>query len=156
LIERLPITFASVDDYADGWARHPAFQHAWTDDVDAYARYDVHGESGSFRCVVSEQAVLTDLREMLFDDATRTALDQVRAPIYIVRAARGLRDEEDAPAIAAAALDAFAAERPEASIERVSDANHYTVMLGAGHGPHIVVGAIERALRQASDVRARR
>jgi lipase len=156
LIERLPMTFASVDDYANGWARHPAFQQAWGDDVDAYARYDTHGEPGSIRCVVSEPAVLTDLREMLFDEATRTALDRVRVPIFVVRAARGLRDEEDKPAIADAALGAFEAARPEASVERVPDANHYTVMLGTGHGPHIVAGALERALRQASDRRVRR
>lgn len=156
LIERLPITFASVDDYADGWARHPAFQQSWDDDVDAYARYDTHGEPGSIHCVVSEPAVLLDLREMLFDPATRTTLDRVHAPIYIVRAARGLRDEEDAPAIADATLDAFAAARPEASVERVPDVNHYTVILGAGHGPHVVVGAIERALHQVPNRRARR
>jgi pimeloyl-ACP methyl ester carboxylesterase len=156
LIERLPITFASVDDYADGWARHPAFQQAWADDVDAYARYDTHGEPGSIRCVVSEPAVLTDLRDMLFDDATRMALDRVRAPIFVVRAARGLRDEEDKPAIAEATLDGFAAARPEASVERVPDANHYTVILGAGHGPHIVAGTVENALRQASNRRAHR
>jgi hypothetical protein len=93
---------------------------------------------------------------MLFDDATRTALDRVRAPIYIVRAARGLRDEEDSPAIADAALDAFAAERPDVSVERVQDVNHYTVMLGAGHGPGLVADVIQRALRQASKEYARR
>jgi pimeloyl-ACP methyl ester carboxylesterase len=156
LIERLPMTFASVDDYADGWAQHPAFQHGWDDDVDAYARYDAHGEPGSIHCVVSEPAVLIDLREMLFDDATRTALDRVRAPIFMVRAARGLRDEEDKPAITDAALDGFAAARPEASVERVQDANHYTVMFGAGHGPSIVADVLERAIRHASNGRRRR
>ena len=144
--ERLPLTFASVDAYADHWAAHPAFTSSWNDDVDAYARYDVAGEPGSMRCVVSEPAVVADLREVLFDDATRTALDRVRAPIHIVRAARGLRDEEDKPLISADYLAGFAASRVDASVESVPAANHYTVVLGGGDGPLIVAGAIERAL----------
>jgi hypothetical protein len=34
-------------------------------------------------------------------------------------------------------------------VERVPDANHYTVILGSGHGPRIVANAIERALGHA-------
>ena len=151
--ERLGVTFASVDDYADHWAEHPAFQHSWVDDVDAYARYDATGEPGSVRCVVSEPAVLVDVREMLFDDATRTALDRVRAPIHVVGAARGLRGEEDKPSIPVELLDAFAALRPDAAVERVPDANHYTIVLGSGPGPLVVAGAIERAVRQPSNRR---
>jgi hypothetical protein len=75
----------------------------------------------------------------------------VRAPVYIVRAARGLRDEEDKPAIADSVLDAFAAARPDASVQRVPDVNHYTVLLGDGHGPQVVVGAIERGVGHASN-----
>jgi pimeloyl-ACP methyl ester carboxylesterase len=145
LTERLPMTFASADDYADHWAMHPAFRQSWSDDVDAYARYDVAGEPGAMRCVVSEVAAWIDVREMLFDEATRTALDRVRAPIHLVAAGRGLFDEEDKPFIPVSALDAFAAARPDVCVERVLDANHYTVVLGSGPGPRIVAGVIERA-----------
>jgi lipase len=146
LIERLPLTFASVDAYARRWAAHPAFAHSWNDDMDAYARYDVDGPPGAMHCVVSQNAVEIDVREMLFDDATRTALDNVRAPVHIVRAARGLQDEEDKPFIPADFLTTFAAMRTDASVELVPYANHYTVVLGAGDGPLVVAGAIERAL----------
>jgi pimeloyl-ACP methyl ester carboxylesterase len=148
LTERLHKTFASVDEYADHWAVHPAFTNAWDDDVEAYARYDVAGEPGSMRCVVSEPGVVVDLREFLFDEATRVALDRVRAPIHIVRADRGLFDEPDKPLIAADFLSDFAAKRLDASVECVPKANHYTVVLGTGDGPLVVAGAIERALRQ--------
>jgi pimeloyl-ACP methyl ester carboxylesterase len=150
LIERLPLTFASVDAYARRWAAHPAFAHSWDDDMDAYARYDVDGIPGSMRCVVSEAAVKTDVGEMLFDDATRMALDNVHAPVHIVRAARGLLDEEDKPFIPADFLNAFAATRIDASVELVPYANHYTVVLGAGDGPLVVAGAIERALYRSA------
>jgi lipase len=146
LTERLPMTFASVDAYADHWAAHPAFAHSWTEDVDAHARYDIAGNPGSMRCVVSALAAGTDVREMLFDDATRTALNRVSAPIHLVRAARGLHDEEDKPIIPPEVMDGFAASRPDASVESVPAANHYTVVLGHGDGPLVVAGAIERAV----------
>jgi hypothetical protein len=76
------------------------------------------------------------------------ALHRVRAPIHIVRAARGLRDEHDKPLIPADFLTAFAASRVDASVESVPSANHYTVVIGNGDGPLVVAGAIERALRQ--------
>jgi pimeloyl-ACP methyl ester carboxylesterase len=154
LIERLPLTFASVDEYASRWARHPAFADSWDEDVEAYARYDVDGPPGALRCVVSQDAVQTDIREMLFDDATRMALDNVHAPVHVVRAARGLHDEEDKPFIESDFLNTFAAMRTDASVEVVPYANHYTVVLGAGDGPLVVAGAIERALyRHATEDR---
>jgi pimeloyl-ACP methyl ester carboxylesterase len=148
LTERLPMTFASVDAYADHWAAHPAFRFAWGDDVEAYARYDVEGQPGSMRSVVSEPSVTIDLREILFDEVTRTALDRVRAPIHVVRAYRGLFDELEEPLIPTDFLTDFAAKRLDASVESVPKANHYTVVLGTGDGPLVVAGAIERALRQ--------
>jgi pimeloyl-ACP methyl ester carboxylesterase len=148
LTDRLHKTFASVDAYADHWVAHPAFANAWNDDAEAYARYDVEGTPGSMRCVVSEPSVVIDLREFMFEEETRMALERVRAPIHVVRASRGLFDEPDKPLIAADFLTAFAATRLDASVECVPKANHYTVVLGAGDGPLVVAGAIERALRQ--------
>ena len=147
--ERLQLSFASVDAYAGHWAAHPAFARSWDDDVDAYARYDVAGVPGAMRCVVSEPAVVVDLREILFDELTRTALDRVRAPIHVVHAARGLLDEEDKPMISIDYLADFAASRPYVPVESVPCANHYTVVLGGGDGPLVVAGAIERAVRRA-------
>jgi lipase len=148
LTQRMHKTFASADEYAEYWAAHPAFKDAWDDDVETYARYDVEGEPGSMRSVVSEPGVVIDLRENLFDEATRMALDRVRAPIHIVRAARGLLDEPDKPLIPADFLSDFAAKRLDASVECVPKANHYTIVLGTGDGPLVVAGAIERALHQ--------
>jgi lipase len=156
LTERLYKTFASVDAYADHWVAHPAFKYTWDDDVEAYARYDVEGQPGSMRCVVSAPSVTTDLREFLFDEATRLALDRVRAPIHVVRASRGLLDEPDKPLIPAEFVTDFAAKRLDVSVECVPKANHYTVVLGTGDGPLVVGGAIERALRPAgSEVNTR-
>jgi hypothetical protein len=148
LTARLPLVFDSVDAYAANWAAHPGYQGAWDDDVDAYARYDVAGEPGAMRCVVSEAAVRIDIRELLFDPATRLAAERVHAPMHVVRAARGLQDEPDQPWISDDALQAASASGRYASVEPVADANHYTVVLGAGDGPRVVAAAVERAVAE--------
>ena len=145
-VMRLAITFPSADDYVEGWRAHPAFAGAWNADVDAYARYDLVEDGGVARCVASGEAVRTDSREMVLDEATRTALDRVSAPVQLLRAERGLFDDEDSPLIPAEALHAFSSDNPRARVESVADVNHYTLVLGDGAGPKRVVAAIERAV----------
>jgi lipase len=142
-ITRLGITFPSVDLYVQGWRAHPAFAQTWDEDIAAYARYDVVDDGRVVRCVASAAAVETDSREMVLDNANRTALDRVRAPVQLLRAERGLFD--DAPLIPAAALRAFADAHPSVRVEKVADVNHYTLVMGGRPGPHQVVAAIEAA-----------
>jgi pimeloyl-ACP methyl ester carboxylesterase len=153
-IGRLRMTFGSVDEYVERWRAHPAFARAWqpgfaqvwNDDLDAYARYDVTGEPGSVRCVVSETAVLADSEEMLVDESTRTALDRVHAPVHLVRASRGVNGY-DLPLIARHQLQRFAAVRPDAYVQEVWGVNHYTLVLGQSSGPRRVADAVVRAAR---------
>jgi pimeloyl-ACP methyl ester carboxylesterase len=158
-IGRLRMTFSSVDEYVERWHAHPAFAPAWQpgfapvwdDDLEAYARYDVAGEPGAVRCVVSERAVLADSEEMLLDESARTALDHVRAPVYILRASRGVNGF-DLPLIARHQLYGFAAKRPDAHVQEVWGVNHYTLVLGRSHGPGRVATALERASRIPASV----
>jgi lipase len=145
-VMRLAITFPSADDYVDGWRAHPAFADAWNADIDAYARYDLVEDGGVARCIASGEAVRTDSREMVLDEATRTALDHVQAPVQLLRAERGLFDDEDSPLIPGDALREFASGHAGVRIEEVADVNHYTLVLGDGAGPPRVVAAIERAI----------
>jgi pimeloyl-ACP methyl ester carboxylesterase len=140
-VMRLVITFPSADQYVQGWRAHPAFAHAWDEDVEAYARYDLIENDHVARCSASAAAVRTDSTEMVVDDATRTALDRVRAPVQLLRAERGLFDDD--PLIPADALHAFEAAHPSIRIEAVADVNHYTLVMGHSPGPHRVVSAIE-------------
>lgn len=146
---RLSITFPSVNAYIEGWRGHPAFAHAWNDDIEAYARYDLRTDGHAVRCVASAAAVKADSREMVLDDTTRTALDRVRAPVWLLRADRGLFDEADNPLIAAGSLRRFATAHPRMHIEQVADVNHYTLVMGDGPGPQRVVAAIDHALNGA-------
>jgi lipase len=140
-IMRLAITFPSAEQYVHGWRAHPAFAHAWDDDVDAYARYDLVEDGRVARCSASAAAVRTDSSEMVLDDVTRTALDRVRAPVQLLSAERGLFDDD--PLIPPDTLKAFAAAHPSVHVEAVPGVNHYTLVMGDSPGPHRVAAAIE-------------
>jgi pimeloyl-ACP methyl ester carboxylesterase len=140
-IMRLAITFPSADQYVQGWRAHPAFAHSWDEDTEAYARYDLVDDGRVARYAASAAAVRTDSSEMVLDDVNRTALDRVRAPVQLLRAERGLFDDD--PLIPADALQVFATAYPSVRVEEVADVNHYTLVMGRSPGPHRVVAAIE-------------
>jgi lipase len=132
-IARLRMTFESPEAYIDFWRAHPAFQDAWSDDVEAYARYDLTGADGSFRSVVSEPAVRSDMRALLLDEPTRGAAPRIRSPVRVVRAPRGLLNDENV-LIPDQALEAYREHVPDVQAELVEDVNHYTIVMGAGAG----------------------
>jgi pimeloyl-ACP methyl ester carboxylesterase len=151
-IARLQMTFASHEEYVARWRRHPAFADAWNRDVELYAGYDVTGEPGAMRCVVSEDAVRTDSAELLNADAAHSALDRIHAPVHLLRAPRGFQNEADKPFISAEVLEAFVARHPDVHAEDVAGVNHYTLTLGESPGPSRVAGAIRSAVREAPAV----
>lgn len=148
-VARLHVTFASREEYVAQWRSHPALADAWNRDVELYAGYDVMGEPGAMQCVVSEDAVRTDSADLLSEEAARSALDRMRAPIRLLRAPRGFRNEDDKPFISDDALQAFAADYPDAHVDDVAGVNHYTLTLGESPGPAKVADTIRAALREA-------
>jgi pimeloyl-ACP methyl ester carboxylesterase len=144
-ISRLEMTFASIDDYVRLWRAHPALLHQWNDDVEAYARYDVAGEPGAMRCVVSEAAVIADCADVIHDPTTRTAINRVHAPVDLVLAPRGLFDDD--PLLSGEDLDTFIATHPHAHIEHIAGANHYTMIFGAGPGPRRIAAIIQTTIQ---------
>lgn len=148
-LARSEMTLESVDEYVEFWRMHPAFARAWDDDVDAYARYEVAGDHGDMRFVVCKAAVRSDLTDLAYDEAARTAVERVSAPIRLLRAPRGMLNDSY-PVLPRPILDAFLAAQPGAHVEEVADVNHYTIALGAGAGPRTVAEAIEAAVQDAS------
>jgi lipase len=138
----------SCDEYLAGWRAHPAFAGAWDDDVDAYARYDMADDGRAVRCAVSEQAVMADVFDLMFDGVTRKAITRVGTPIRLLRAPRGPLDDDRA-VIPEDYLDEFVADHPHVEVEHVPDTNHYTLLLGNSPGPARVAAAIETAIREA-------
>jgi pimeloyl-ACP methyl ester carboxylesterase len=145
-LARLRMTFESADRYVEFWRAHPAFGPAWNDDMDAYARADITGEPPALRSVVSEAAARADGAALVLDERTRTAAERVHAPMHLMRAPRGLLDD-DKVMIPDSVLDDFLATRPEVTVELVDDVNHYTILMGAG-APR-VAAAIAEALARA-------
>jgi pimeloyl-ACP methyl ester carboxylesterase len=143
-VMRLSITFPSVDQYIQGWRSHPAFVRAWSQDVEAYARYDVVQQGRVARCAASAEAVRVDTTEMVLDDLTRTALDRICTSAQLLRAERGLFDDD--PLIPADVLHSFAATHPSVHVEEVSGVNHYTLVMGRSPGPGRVAAAIHAML----------
>jgi pimeloyl-ACP methyl ester carboxylesterase len=148
-LDRLHMRFASTEDYVAGWRAHPAFARGWSADVEAYARYELVSDGRTVRCVVSEEAVRTDARDLLLDEATLTALNRVRAPVRLLGAPRGLQDD-DSPMLPRLLVRMFLADRPNVRFEEVPDVNHYTLVMGDSPGPARVAAAIEAAAREAS------
>ena len=142
-IARLQMTFASPEEYIAFWQAHPALAGRWNDDIEAYVRADLAGEAGVYRSVVNEAAVRTDGTELLRDADTLEAAGRVRAPLWLLRAPRGLLDDPN-PLIPQAVRDSFAEAQPGATLEDVPDVNHYTIILGSG--ARTVADAIEAAI----------
>ncbi|HWT23205.1 MAG TPA: alpha/beta hydrolase, partial [Solirubrobacteraceae bacterium] len=147
-IARLKMSFASPEDYIAYWKQHPSLKDDWTDDMDAYARYDLTGSDGELRSVVSEPAVRADMRALLLDEETRRAAERIRAPLTILRAPRGLLNDENV-LIPDAALQAFRAAVPGVESDLIPDVNHYTLVM-AEPGATRVAAAIRAALPHAS------
>jgi pimeloyl-ACP methyl ester carboxylesterase len=125
-LARLRMTFDSPEGYVAFWRSHPAFKD-WSEDIEAFARYDFDGD----RSAVSETAVRNDFAALLLDEPTRTAAARSRAPTRLLRAPRGLMDDDNVM-IPDAALEALVAQRPDVRAELVEGVNHYTIVMGAG------------------------
>ena len=139
-IARLSMEFASEEAYFEFWRAHPALAGAWSEDVEAYLRYDLTGQPPHLRSRVSPEAVRTDGRELVVGPTV--ALDDVAAPVHLLRAGRGLMDEPGGfiPEVLA---DDLATRLPHFTVSHLPDLNHYTIVLGSG--AHAVAAAVEAA-----------
>jgi hypothetical protein len=71
-----------------------SLKSTWDDDVDAFVRCDFVEVEDGVRCVVNMKAVLTDIANLTFDGVTRTSVMRARGPVRLMRAERGLFDDD--------------------------------------------------------------
>jgi pimeloyl-ACP methyl ester carboxylesterase len=140
LLDRLMAAFDSVEEYERYWRAHPALKDVWDDDIEAFMRCDYVEDEDGVRCVVNVEPVVSDLEDLAFDGVTADALTQVRVPVRLMRAERGLLDDD--PVIPLSQLEAFRRDNPHVSVEMVPDVNHYTILMGGGHGPRRVAAIL--------------
>ena len=129
-IERLGMTFPSVDAYFDYWRVHPAVGEGWNADIEDYLRYDLGGEEPALRSRVSLEAVKGDHTDMLTNPAViADSLATLKCPMRLIRATRGLLNQPE-PLLPEPLVDPWREKLPQLEVETVDDTNHYTVMFG--------------------------
>jgi lipase len=140
LLDRFEATFATVEEYMAYWRNHPGLKGAWDEDIDAFVRCDFVEDEDGVRCVVKLKAVRTDVTDLMFDGRTWQSVTRVGAPVRLMRAERGLYDDD--PLIPLPELDGFLRDHPDISVELVPDVNHFTLVLGSGPGPRRVAATL--------------
>lgn len=120
---RLSMEFESREAYLDFWRPHPALAEAWDDRIEAYVQYDLALDGPPYRTRVSIDAVRGDAEDTLVTDTIQKALEALPRPTALLRAERGLMNEET-PLVP----DALAAAYPRVNdLGVVADTNHYTI-----------------------------
>ena len=136
-MKRLDMTFEDRGAYRAFWQQHPSFAGIWSGEVDAHVQHDLIGEEPEMRSSCSKEAVTINGRELIADDAVRTAVHDVQCPLVLLWAPRGMVDDPGG---------LYAEERLGGlEHELVPDTNHYSILLGA-RGAGRVAAAIRRAL----------
>jgi pimeloyl-ACP methyl ester carboxylesterase len=137
--ERLSMEFPDDEAYLAYWRAHPAFAHDWSSAVEAYARYDLDGSAPHRHPSAVAAAMLEDGAELYGPDWYLAALAELRMPVTVLRAPRGLTDAE--PLYEPGALDGFRSLVPQLDVVEVVDVNHYTILF-ADRGASAVADAV--------------
>jgi pimeloyl-ACP methyl ester carboxylesterase len=140
LFDRFDTTFDTVEEYVGYWRNHPALKRAWDEDIEAFIHCDFVQDDDGVRCVVDVNAVLTDIKDLMFDGLTWESVARVQAPVRLMRAERGMYDDD--PLISLPDLHQFLRDHPHVSAEMVPDVNHFTMLIGGGHGSHRVAATV--------------
>nr|WP_296072911.1 alpha/beta fold hydrolase [uncultured Actinoplanes sp.] len=112
-MQRLSMTFPTLDSYIAFFERNPALGRYWNADISRYVERDYNGTGSS--CNV--EAIRADGADFLTSPAAAAGFPILWAP-------RGMQDQEQGlyDAGQLATMDA----------EQIPDVNHYTILLGAG------------------------
>jgi lipase len=140
ILDRFESTFATADEYVGYWREHPGVHRAWEEDIETFVRRDFVEDDDGIRSAANLKAVRTDVTDLMLDGLTWTAVTRVQAPVRLMRAERGIYDDD--PLIPMAELDEFLRDHPHVSVEAVPDVNHFTLLIGDGHGPRRVAATL--------------
>ena len=138
---RLAQEFPDRAAYHDFWRRHPAFGGELTDDLVAYADYDLVGEPPHLRTASTLEAIAADSLDLYGSDWHLAALARLEPPALLLRAPRGLLDEPGGLYPGLAGTPPLA---PTMRVEDVDDVNHYTILM-SDHGAGVVADAVRAA-----------
>ena len=138
-LERLSMTFESKEVYRDYWKEHPALKRGWGPVMEEYVDYDLRNGKPSTNPVAVEE----DSRDLFGDDLVAKSLRSLKEECLLIRAPRGLQNEEGGlypPAM----MDAVLKDFPKIKMVNLNDVNHYEMFLipdGAKQVAELIYGA---------------
>lgn len=141
-LERLRMTFPSVDAYLDFWRPHPALAGNWNDYIEEHYTYDLVGEPPNLRSGVREDAVIIDGGSELKEPDVREALDGSTHPMHLLRAERGLFDQIP-PLYTDDYIETWKQKLPTLRDTLVGDVNHYTIGL-TERGAKVIADVVQK------------
>jgi pimeloyl-ACP methyl ester carboxylesterase len=127
-VERLSMSFPSVDAYLDFWRAHPALADSWNPYVERYLEADLYDDNGVLRPSAREAAVVADVESELREGVVEDALRSQRQPVVHLRAPRGIMNQVP-PLYPDESLDRWREAIPQLRTELVEDCNHFTILL---------------------------
>jgi len=139
--ERLNRVFASREEYLELWKPHPAFVGHWNALLHDYLDYDLAPDgAGGLRSATSYAALAEDIADLHRGTALLQALEELAHPVHLLRAPRGLLNEE--PGLYAPDyINAWRERLPQLRVTDVPGTNHYTIVMDEPGA-----GAVARAL----------
>ena len=128
-LARLSMQFESLDAYVDYWKPHPAFaQRGWNDALQAYVAHDLHGDAPHMHPSTTADAVTRDSEDLWTGDFIASALKALTRPITLLRAERGLQNEE-VPLYPSVVLPYVSTTFPMVNVVTIEDTNHYDIVM---------------------------
>jgi len=129
-MERLDMTFDSLEDYVGFWRKHTALADDWNEAIEAYVVYDHETTpDGKIKTKVSKDAIVADGRDLLTNTDVHSCISDITAPTWLLRAPRGLLNQPT-PLISDEMLELWRGDRlPQLEDEMLDDINHFTLFL---------------------------
>lgn len=127
-LERLAKTFKDNEEYRNYWRTQPAFVKGWTEAMNEYVDYDLRGNTGDMHASTLAEAVAEDSRDLFGDDLIVNSLKNLDREVLMIRAVRGLQNEElplYPEPIIKMALESY----PKINLITLDDTNHYDILL---------------------------
>jgi lipase len=142
-LDRLRMTFPTVQAYFDYWRAHPALAGSWNGHIEQAFEYELEGQETELRSSIREAAVMGDAESELVHDDVEQALTALTTPTTLLRAERGILNQEP-PLYPDAAVQPWRERLPSLRVQLLPDTNHYTIILTEG-GAKLVADAVREA-----------
>lgn len=124
-MQRLSMTFPTVDDWLAFWKQHPSLQE-WSDAIETYVMEDMVGEEGAYRSSCNVDAIRADGADTL--GPAGYYFRNIARPTPWIRAPRGLLNQVP-PLYPDEVAAQIVADYPMLQDMLIDDVNHFTIAI---------------------------